>query len=211
MENLKDKWKVDKNIIEELRKKFVLLKKDVQEIEVISCKIRIQRRVFQDVFRVWKKDDKDIFKDLCFKFIEFCIKKQILLHTLNIFGLVDDQLDRGFFDRENLNEAIDWGVIWTPLIDLKNIDFFPLTFFHELGHCWISITPPKNEKEWEVFEVFNDLPAICIYSQMFPPHTRTFRDAVKFRTYAGNSSRKKEVMENPEKLLDELLKDAYGN
>ncbi|HBR21286.1 MAG TPA: hypothetical protein DD713_01755 [Nitrospiraceae bacterium] len=57
--------------------------------------------------------------------------------------------------------------------------FWNYTFFHELGHCWISIKYGDLRTE----EIFTDLVAISALRELIRPHEKLFKETVKLRSY----------------------------
>ena len=205
-------FRVEEELQESLRRKYRKFKTKVIESGAGPHKVQIQQSIAKEYLKISKEELKDRFNELCAVFMETCSRHQIPCRPSDILVLTDDGIERGLqIKLRNEKDGSPRSIVFIPPVDLNApYAFWNYTFFHELGHCWISIKYGDLRTE----EIFTDLVAVSALSELIRPHEELFKETVKLRSYIGGKQGKeyfgreqKKVMKAPEPYLKRLLKN----
>jgi len=205
-------FRVEEELQERLKRKYRKFKTKVIESGVGPHKVQIQQSIAKEYLKISEEELKNRFNELCAVFMETCSRLQIPCRPSDILVLTDDGIERGLqIKLRNEKNGTLWSIVFIPPVDLDApFTFWSYTFFHELGHCWISI------KYWDLRteEIFTDLVAVSALRELIRPHVKLFKETVKLRSYIGGKQGKeyfgreqKKVMNAPEPYLKRLLKN----
>jgi len=209
----------DKTLNDRLQKKHPNFTAELIDFDFGPNKIQIQATIFKELLEVDKEKAIKIFEELCRSFSEVCCEYRIKFDPIDLFILVDEELQRGTSTK--FRDAYDespFAEVLIPARDFKMHEYWKYSFLHELGHSWFSIEFSPEDMECGHEDLFVDLVVICTFRKILPPHKRVYQEVRKHRPYFLTQQSKrfigkalyKQILHDPEAYLRDLQQKIYS-
>lgn len=203
----------DKTLNERLQKKHPNFSAELIDFDFGPNKIQIQATIFKELLEIDEEKAIKAFEELCRSFSEVCREYHIKFDPIDLFILVDEELQRGTSTK--FRDAYDkslFAEVLIPARDFKMYEYWKYSFLHELGHSWFSIEFSPEDMECGHEDLFIDLVVICTFRKILPPHKRVYQEVKKHRPYFLTQQSKrfigkelyKQILRDPEAYLRDL-------